>query len=69
MLLTICDYGKVAIAGNLNSSCVNTNIDVTIKAKSNELQRFVKRHSFYHTFKDGDIPFKGPEFTFTHVPC
>ena len=59
------NYGQVVIEGDLNSSCVNTNIDGTYKAKSNELQCFVKRHSFYHTFKDGNIPFKGPELTFT----
>ncbi len=25
----------------------------------------MKRYSFYHTFKDGNITFKGPELTFT----
>ena len=59
------NYEKVVIVGDLNSSCVNTNIDLANKAKSNKLQCFVKQHSFYHTFKDVNIPFKGPEFTFT----
>jgi exonuclease III len=36
------NYGKVVIAGDLNSSCVNTNIDATYRAKSNELQTHEK---------------------------
>ena len=59
------NYGKVIIAGDLNASCIENNIEYTNYVKSKELQKFIKSHSLYCTFENGTIPFKGPEYTFT----
>ncbi|CAC5420984.1 unnamed protein product [Mytilus coruscus] len=57
-----CNYGSVIVAGDLNASCRMKDRLHSNQYKSDELQKFVKRHDML--FSGGKIKHTGPDYTF-----
>ena len=57
-----CNYGSVIVAGDLNASCRTKDRLHSNHCKSDELQKFVKRHDLL--FSGGQIKHTGPDYTF-----
>ncbi|CAG2248802.1 unnamed protein product [Mytilus edulis] len=57
-----CNYGSVIVAGDLNASCRTKDRLHSNHCKSDELQKFVKRHDLL--FSGGKIKHTGPDYTF-----
>ncbi|CAG2256195.1 unnamed protein product [Mytilus edulis] len=57
-----CNYGSVIVAGDLHASCRTKDRLHSNHCKSDELQKFVKRHDLL--FSGSKIKHTGPDYTF-----